>query len=105
MAGRDAYVNGVISDEEYLMLADVTEVNFVGAVDKDYGARWGNFNFDLWSDKECWVDCRFRKRDMLRIAAMLGLGDEVILPRPAYIHTSIVELFCLLCRRLALPCR
>ena len=39
MAGRDvgtelanAYVNGVISDEEYLMLADVAEVNFVGPV-------------------------------------------------------------------------
>lgn len=113
MAGRDvgtelanAYVNGVISDEEYLMLADATEVNFVGAVGNGYGARWGNFNFNLWSDKECWVDCRFRKRDVLRIAAMLGLDDnEVVLPRPAYIHTSSVELFCLLCRRLAFPCR
>ena len=105
----NAFAGGVIDEDDYLLLADVADVQYVGAAGGvghgGYRARWGDFDFDLWSDQECWVDCRFRKADVLRICGMLGLGDEVILPRPDYIHCSTVELFCLVCRRLAFPCR
>eukprot|EP00111_Clytia_hemisphaerica_P010919 TCONS_00032003-protein len=101
---RLALENGVIDDVEFLLLADLGDIQLVGGKQrKDYKARWGHFDFDLWTERECWVDCRFWKGDIIKICDMLGLGDEIVTYN--YIHCSVVKAFCLLCRRLAFPCR
>ena len=106
------FIDGFIDEEEYLILQQLPGVQPAGAGEEEEGdeegvvgqqRRWDLFNFDDWTDADCWTDLRFRKVDIPRMCNAFHLEDEM----KTYnrVRFSAIEGFCLLCRRLAFPCR
>ena len=68
-----------------------------------YDLAWPRFDIDTLTDDQCWVNLRFVKNDVLRLAALLDL--------PAVIHVSNgcvctrVDALCMVLRRFSYPNR
>jgi len=95
---RQGFEEGIIDDEDYLLLGGVLE---------DEGDVGGGqevvFDFETWSDVDCWRDLRFHKRDIFRLRDALELGPDFVTYNR--IRCDAVEGLCILLRRLAYPCR
>ena len=89
----DAYIFGVIDDEEYCML------NSGGG--RIHEGR--PFRFDDLSDVACMKSFRFRKEDIPTLAVALRFPDEVVTDNG--VKASGLESLCILLRRLALKGR
>jgi len=83
----DWYMNGVLSDEEFVLLYDENRSKNVDLLYDEYG----RFDLDKMADSECISEFRVRKSDLPK------LRDEVC--------SDGMEGLCMLLCRLAYPCR
>ena len=62
------YADGIIDEEEYLILLELQgELNAPQEEEHNRNRVWERFNFDLWTDADCWTDLGFRKIDIPRL--------------------------------------
>ena len=65
--------------------------------------KYERFSLDYMTDEECWVEMRFKKYDVYRLACALNL------PHVYHCYNGLVvdsvEAFCICLRRFAYPCR
>ena len=65
--------------------------------------NYEHFDLDGLGESECLAEFRFRKRDILILAEVMGLPDSYACEQGAVCDG--IEGLCLLFRRLAYPCR
>ena len=98
---------GIIDEEEFLILQQIAP----GEAEEDEDAvgngplhrMWDRFNFENWTDADCWTDVRFRKVDKERLCNVFDLEPDMLTYNR--VRFTAVEGLCLLLRRLAFPCR
>ena len=91
--------NGVITEEEFLLLNEVNcSKNLIFP-----HAQYSRFNLENLDETECLREFRVRKLDVLRLADALGLPERL----SCYQRTQAdkIEGLCLVLKRLAYPCR
>ena len=87
-----SHYEGIIDDEEFLLLYDL---NTSSNLDLPYDL-YERFDFDGLDDDECLSEFRFRKHDLPLLAEVLQIPDKITLYQRS---------LCLVLRRLAYPCR
>jgi len=103
----DYLEEGIIDEEEWLIINEVLDEEQprqqqrrnINIPHLNYPA----FNFDSWSEDECWVDLRFHKAEIPRLARALHLPEEILTYNRVKVTST--EALCILLRRLAFPCR
>ena len=98
---QEAFEEGLIGEEEFLLLLHENEVN----PHQPRMRQFPPFNFDEWTDDECWIDLRLKKADIPRLLGIIGFGDDEEIVTYNRVRVSATEALCLLLRRLAFPCR
>ena len=93
------YDDGVISDEEFLLLY---ELNTSKNPDFPYW-EYGLFDLDKLSDDECMAEFRFFKNDIYALRDVLNIPEEIV----CYNRTLVsgTEALCMLLKRLSYPVR
>ena len=90
---------GVINDEEFLLLYDLNTSN---NLDLAYDSYPG-FDFDDLEDDECLSEIRFYKNDLPFLAEVLGIPEVVKCYQRSI--CSGLEALCILLKRHSYPCR
>ena len=95
----DCYMDGVISDEEFVLLYDE---NRSKNLDLPYDA-YTRFDLDRMEDSECISEFRVQKCDLPKLADALDIPDSFHCYQGSV--SGGMEGLCMLLRRLAYPCR
>ena len=94
----EAYDDGYLSDDEFMLLYDANK-------SRDDYAYWSYERFDLdkMENAESWSQFRFYKRDIFRLAEVLQIPDTV----QTYNRMLVdgVEALCIALKRFSYPCR
>lgn len=94
-----AFDDGLISDEECLLLYDL---NRSTNLDFPY-EQYPLFDLDDMQNDECLAEFRFHKNDLPILAEVLGIPDQFVLEQRSVIGG--MEALCMLLKRLTYPCR
>ena len=94
-----AHYNGVISDEEFVLLYDI---NTAKSPDLPYW-NYDPFDLDEMSDDECKCEFRFLRNDVYRLIDAMNLPDTFTCYNGLKIEA--VEGICIFLKRFAYPCR
>ena len=93
-----AFDDGLISDEECLLLYDLN-----GSTNLDFPyEQYSLFDLDDMQNNECLAEFRFQKNDLPILAEVLGIPDQFILEQRSVVRG--MEALCMLLKRLAYPC-
>ena len=95
----DFYMNGVLSDEEFVVLYDE---NRSKNLDLPYD-EYGRFDLDEMADSECISEFRVKKSDLPKLRDALQIPDSFTCYQKSV--SDGMEGLCMLLRRLAYPCR
>ena len=90
---------GLINDEEFLLLYDLNRSNNLDLPYDSYSA----FDFDDLQDDECLSEFRFYKNDLPFLAEVLGIPEVVECYQRSI--CSGLEALCILLKRHSYPCR
>ena len=92
------YSEGLIDDEEYLLLYDIN-------YSREIYPYWNFSRFDLddWDDTRCRTELRFAKNDLDELLHVFGIPDKISTIQRT--TCSGMEGLCILLKRLAYPCR
>ena len=93
-----AYVCDIIDEEEFVIL---TELN----MSEELYPYWNFplFDLDMWDDKRCQTELRFRKVDLFELKDVLRLPEKIVTVQRTI--CSAMEGLCIFLKRLAFPCR
>ena len=94
-----SHYEGLIDDEEFLLLYDM---NMSNNLDLPYEA-YEQFRLENLEDDECVSEFRFRKNDLPLLADSLGIPDIFKCDQRSV--SDGMEALCMLLKRLAYPCR
>ena len=94
-----AFDDGLISDEECLLLYDL---NRSTNLDFPY-EQYPLFDLDDMQNDECLAEFRFHKNDLPILAEVLRIPDQFILEQRSVVEG--MEALCMLLKRLTYPCR
>lgn len=94
-----SHSDGLINDEELLLLYDINSSN---NLDLPYDL-YPHFNFDDLEDDECLSEFRFRKNDIPLLVDVLGIPNVVECYQRSLCDG--LEALCILLKRFAYPCR
>ena len=95
----ESYDDGIIDDDEYILLY---EQNFSKNPEFPY-EDYERFDLDAMDDTECKADFRFTKNEILRLAEALNIPETFLCHQGT--TPPGIEGLCLLLRRLTYPCR
>ena len=95
----DFYMNGVLSDEEFVVLYDE---NRSKNLDLPYD-EYGRFDLDEMADSECISEFRVKKSDLPKLRDALQILDSFTCYQKSV--SDGMEGLCMLLRSLAYPCR
>ena len=93
-----AFCEGIIDDEEFVLLYDQNKSKKVFPYWK-----FEAFNFESWGDVECLTELRFNKSYIPKLIQCLGIPDRIVCQQGTV--CSGIEAFCIFLKRLAYPCR
>ena len=91
--------DGVLNDEEFLLLYDL---NWSNNLDLPYDS-YPDFTFDDLEDDECSSEFRFHKSDLPLLADAMGIPETVECYQRSI--CSGLEALCILLKRHSYPCR
>ena len=94
-----SHSQGVINDEEFLLLYDLNKSKNLDLPYESYNY----FDFDMLENDECLSEFRFHKRDIPLLADVLQVPDVTTCYQRSV--CSGLEALCVVLKRLAYPCR
>lgn len=94
-----SHSQGVINDEEFLLLYDLNKSKNLDLPYESYNY----FDFDMLENDECLSEFRFHKRDIPLLADVLQVPDVITCYQRSV--CSGLEALCVVLKRLAYPCR
>lgn len=94
-----SHEEGVLNDEEFLLLYDLNRSN---NLDLPYDS-YPDFTFDDLEDDECLSEFRFLKSDLPLLAELMGIPETVECYQRSL--CSGLEALCILLKRHSYPCR
>ena len=90
-----AHEQGIIDDEEFVLLLDLNK-----SKNPDY--PYWKYN-DSMTDAECQTEFRFYQSDVYRLVNVLDIPDEITCYNRSVFNG--IEAFCVFLKRFAYPCR
>ena len=93
-----ASADGIIDDEEFVLLYDQTNTRKIFPYWK-----FEAFDINTWDDIECFTELRFNKQYIPNLIQCFGIPDRFVCQQGTV--CSGLEAFCIFLKRLAYPCR
>ena len=94
-----AHDQGIVDDEEFLLLYDVNKSK---NLDMPYW-KYDKIDLDVLSDDECKSQFRFYKEDVYSLIDIFDLPERIVCPNRFFVDRE--EAVCMVLKRFAYPCR